>query len=122
MKILIFTLITALAVGTLTTKEKLQNGWNLTAIEEFGSKWDVDEKNKDDFMNLKADGSYEMTFYGEKKAGTWSFNKGGKTINFVNGDKKFFFKLKSISDTALIAEYQAPSLIKSDLHFTVIAK
>jgi len=119
MKILLLTLITALAIGTLTTKEKLQHNWKLTAIEEFGSKWDVEEKNKDDYMNLKADGNYEMTFYGEKKAGTWSFNKGGKTINFVNGSKKFYFKLKSVSGTALVAEYQHPSLIRSDLHFSI---
>jgi hypothetical protein len=119
MKIFILTLITALAVGALTTKEKLQHNWKLTAVEEFGSKWPVDEKNKDDYMDLKADGNYKMTLYGEKKSGTWSFNKGGKTINFVNGDAKFFFKLKSVSDTALVAEYQHPSLIRSDLHFGI---
>lgn len=68
-------------------------------------------------MELKKDGTYEMKFYGELKSGNWSYNKKGKSIHFVNGEEKLFFKIKSNTATKLLAEYQHPSLIRSLLHF-----
>jgi DNA-directed RNA polymerase alpha subunit len=120
MKTLIFALITVIAASASTTKEKLQYNWKLTAIEEFGNLWDLEEKNKDDCMNLGEDGNFEMTFYNEKKKGTWSFNESGKTINFKSSDKKFFLKLKNVTDSSLIAEYQHKSLIRTNLHFSIL--
>lgn len=119
MKIFILTILSTIAIATASTGEKLKQNWKLVATEEFGSKWDVEGKKKGDFVNLKGDGNFEMKLDGKSKSGTWSFNKTGKTINFVEGDKKFFFKLKTVSDTALAVEYQYPDLVRTILHYDV---
>jgi len=122
MTILAFALIAFLSTGTITTKEKIQHNWKLLGIEKSGSIRDVEEKNKKDYVNLMADGKYDMTLYGGRKAGSYSFNETGKTINFKNESAKFFFKLIAVSDTALVIEYQHPDLVRSKLHYKKIIK
>ena len=101
------------------TAENLVGKWKLNEIEEFEEKWPLEEENKNDKMHLMSDGTYTMVLYGEKKSGTWKFNAGAKIINFVNGDKKFYFKYINLSEGNLVLEWQKPSLIKTKLHYIV---
>ena len=114
MKLLALTLITTLS-SFLISSENLSKKWVLTQMEEFGDQWTPGEENKNDFVDLKEDGTYTMIIYGAEKAGTYVHK--GATLNFTNGEEKFFWKILSSSATELVVEYQQPSLIRTNLYF-----
>ena len=112
----LFTLVLLAAFGSfLNSSEHLTQKWVLAELEEFGDKWSPGEENKDDFVELNADGTYLMILYGEEKSGT--FIHKGSALHFTNNEEKFFWKLISVSANELLVEYQQPSLIRTKLFF-----
>ena len=54
----LFTLVLLAAFGSfLNSSEHLTQKWVLAELEEFGDKWSPGEENKDDFVELNADGT-----------------------------------------------------------------
>lgn len=117
MKTLALLLLLAITSGTTTVSEKIQKSWKLNTIEEFGEKWAVGDKNKNDALQFNKDATFSMILYGEEKNGKWSFNENAKTINFKTNNGSLYFKFISVTDSTLIVEYQQPSLIRSKLHY-----
>lgn len=110
-------LMTALA-STMPNDATLSKNWKLTEIVEFEVEMPPEEEQVNDYMNLKSDGTFDMVFYGKKKTGKWNNSK--TRINFIEGNgKKFFFTIKSKEAKKVMVEYQHPSLIRTNLIYSV---
>lgn len=116
------TLLLATVLQSADISKSLQKTWVLKYTEEFGTKDAVKDSLLNDFMDLKADGTFKMKFYGKEKSGTYKYNAANKFLNFSSGNEKFYFKFFELNGTNLLMEYQHPSLIRTKLYFEELAK
>lgn len=117
MKAFVFILFIAIGSSSTDINTQLAKNWKLEAIEEFGTKGDLDKINIADELNLNTDGSYSMILFGKTKTGTWNFNAKTKLIHFKSETGNLYFKFFEVSDSSLVVEYQHPDLVRSKMHY-----
>jgi hypothetical protein len=92
----------ASGAGTLSDKN-----WTIASTEEWGVEKKPTDKNKDDFMMLKADGTFSLKREGQSIEGT--YKKTGAYIYFTPGDAaivKFNYKVVSAESNVLKVDYR----------------
>lgn len=81
--------------------------WTIVSTEEWGVEKKPNDKNKDDFMLLKSDGSFSMKREGQAIEGT--YKKTGAYIYFTPTDAaivKFNYKVVSTEGNILKVDYR----------------
>lgn len=98
-----------------TKKDMLAKNWKYSGVEEFGVVHPPDSTMKGDGIEIKADGSYNMTKSGKKTSGTWTFNDKASIIIFTDAKSKknLNYNLKNVDASSLVVEYQTPDLVRT---------
>lgn len=100
------------AVKTTPAKPKtsgaellVDKNWKIVSVEEWGvvTKPPAD-RNKNDMLNLTADGKFNLMMHGVQRSGTWI--KSGQYIQFTDeAKKKFGYKIVSSTATNLKVDH-----------------
>ena len=99
-------------------KELLTQKWKVTELEEFGTKYELDDNRKNDWLEFKADGTFTGLIYNGHVEGSWSASE---TKVSMSTNKKLskttinWFKVKTVEPEKLIFTYQDGDLIQSTL-------
>ena len=99
-------------------KEILTQKWKVTELEEFGTKYELDDNRKNDWLEFKADGTFTGLIYNGHVEGSWSASE---TKVSMSTNKKLskttinWFKVKTVEPEKLIFTYQDGDLIQSTL-------
>jgi hypothetical protein len=103
-------------------KDQLSKNWEYAGVEEFGVVKPPDSTMKNDGIELKADGTFNMVKNGKKSSGTWSFNEKAGIVSFTDGKtkKSLSYKLKGADENILIIEYQTPDLVRTRYQYKAI--
>ncbi|HUM47207.1 MAG TPA: hypothetical protein PLD84_09770 [Chitinophagales bacterium] len=119
LKTTLFLLLFTSAVAAQSKKELLINKWSYSGKEEFGVVRPPDASMKDDFIEIKADGSFAMIKEGKQATGTWTMNEKAAIIVFTHSKTKktFSYTLKNVDDKQLVIEYQTPDLVRTKYHY-----
>src|SRR6185295_5431461 len=96
-------------------KELLTQKWKYLGVEEFGVLHPPDSTQKNDWLSMNSDGTYEWMRNGETSSGTWKLNEAAKIIVFTDSKtkKSLNYNLKNISAIDLTIEYQTPDLVRT---------
>ena len=120
----IFSLIILLVTISTTTfsqssnKEILTKKWKVTELEEFGSKYELDDNRKDDWMEFNSDGTFTGLIYNGNVEGTWNATDTKVTISTNKKTSKTainWIKVKTVKENQLIFTYQDGDLIQATL-------
>jgi|GEM_PF-2025759 len=122
--------ILLITISTITfsqnsKKEILTKKWKVTELEEFGTKYDLDDNRKNDWIEFKADGSFTGLIYNGHVEGTWSASEtkvSMSTNKKLSKTKINWFKVKTVEAEKLIFTYQDGDLIQSTLTLTPITE
>lgn len=81
--------------------------WQIFEVEENGVASEPAEKNENDMLVMKIDGTFNAILLGNKKAGTWS--RSGQFIYFVeDSGEKFSYKIVSVEKKKIKVDYKNP--------------
>jgi hypothetical protein len=80
----IFTLLCMSGYSQTLNKKTLCKKWYLEKYQVMYVDYEPDEKEKNDYILLKGDMTYESMDEGEKTAGKWTFNVENKYITMFN--------------------------------------
>ena len=103
-------------------KDLLSQKWKYLGVEEFGVLHSPDSTQKNDWLSLMADGTYEWMQKGKTTSGTWKLNESAKIIVFTDSKtkKSLNYNLKSISENDLTIEYQTPDLVRTRYRYHAV--
>jgi Lipocalin-like domain len=118
-------IILLLAVSSVTVaqsvKENITKKWKVTGLEEFGTKYDIGENRKNDWLEFKEDGTFTGLIYNGNVKGKWS-PSGSKVSMSANKStsktKINWIKVASLTKNELVFTYQDSELIQSTLTFS----
>src|SRR5437867_5087968 len=90
LKIIVFLLLVIpfRTFSQTSQKDLLAQKWKYLGVEEFGVVNAPDSTQKNDWLSLKSDGSYEWMQKGKTSSGTWKFNEAAKIILFTDSKTK----------------------------------
>jgi hypothetical protein len=90
-----------------TKAKSLTKSWTLSMTENFGDQHKPNDTQKNDLLNLMADGRYRLIMNGVAEGGTWTLSKDNLWITLTTdaGAVKKFKVLES-SDTTLKIDYR----------------
>jgi hypothetical protein len=93
----------------------LVHKWNYIGVEEFSVLHPPDSTLKNDWLELKSDGTYEWVKAGKISSGTWKLNESAKIMVFTDAKtkKSLNYNLKNITPNELTIEYQTPDLVRT---------
>jgi hypothetical protein len=125
MKKITLLLILALVTVTLTfaqsKKEHITKKWKVIGLEEFGTKYEIKEDRKGDWLEFKNDGTFIGAIYKEHVEGKWSAN-GSKVVitasKSASKTKINWIKSIIVEKEKLIFTYQDGDLIQATLTFS----
>ncbi len=119
---LFFFFISTKSFSQPTQKDLLAQKWKFIGIEEFGVVHPPDSSKKNDWFQMKADGTYEWSQSGKKSTGTWKLNEAAKTVVFTDDKtkKSLSYNLKSITAADLTIEYQTPDLVRTRYRYQAV--
>lgn len=100
-------------------KQNLCKKWNLEKYEIFWIDYDPEEIEKNDYINLKSDMTYESIDEGVYGTGTWDFITGRKDDYLVLKDEKEEIKLiiDDLEKDKLVLLIDDEELIDVEIHF-----
>ena len=103
-------------------KDLLSQKWKYLGVEEFGVVHTPDSTQKNDWLSMKSDGTYEWSQKGKSSAGTWKLNEAAKIIVFSDSKtkKNLSYNLKNITATELTIEYQTPDLVRTRYRYQAV--
>ena len=103
-------------------KDMLVHKWKYIGVEEFSVLHPPDSTLKNDWMDLKNDGTYEWMQAGKISSGTWKLNEGAKIIVFSDAKTKktLNYNLKNLTPTDLTIEYQTPDLVRTKYRYQAV--
>jgi len=118
--ILIILLITfdSISFAQSSKQEILIKKWKVTELEEFGSKYELDDNRKNDWLEFKADGTFTGLIYNGHVEGTWNTNETKVNMNTnkkLSNTKINWIKVKTVEENQLIFTYQDGDLIQATL-------
>ncbi|MEI7801336.1 MAG: hypothetical protein WCI97_01700 [Bacteroidota bacterium] len=93
--------------------ERIIGKWMYKGTEEFGVLAAPDSTQKNDFIELTADGNYKMMWSGKEEAGGYKLVEAYKQIYMTNAANKKtkMFTIKSSLNGKLTLDYQTPDLV-----------
>ncbi|MCO6500135.1 MAG: hypothetical protein J5I47_07125 [Vicingus serpentipes] len=115
--ILLITISTA-AFSQSSKKEMLTKKWKVTELEEFGSKYELDDNRKDDWMEFNSDGTFTGLIYNGHVEGTWNATETKVSISTNKKTSKTtinWIKVKTVEVEKLVFTYQDGDLIQATL-------
>ncbi len=94
-------------------KDRIVGKWMYNGIEEFGVLTPPDSTQKNDFVEIGADGNFKMMWGGKEEAGAYKLVIDYKQIYMsdVATKKTKMFTIKSSLNGKLVLDYQTPELI-----------
>lgn len=94
--------------------------WAYAGKEEFGVVRPPESNSKEDYMNIKADGTFSMLKEGKQWSGKWVFQEKSAVLMLTDlkSNKTVSYTIKSANEKQLIAEYQSPDLVRTKYHFS----
>lgn len=103
-------------------KDMLVHKWKYTGVEEFSVLHAPDSMSKNDWLELKNDGTYEWMQAGKISSGTWKLNEAAKIIVFADAKtkKSLNYNLKNITLNELTIEYQTPDLVRTRYRYQLV--
>ncbi|MEO6168415.1 MAG: hypothetical protein ABIO46_09130 [Chitinophagales bacterium] len=121
LKTTIVLLLLTSAAFAQSKKEALIKKWSYSGNEEFGVVRPPDAAMKNDFLEIKTDGTFIMIKEGKEITGSWMLNEKAAIITFTNlkTKKTMSYNLKSVDDKQLVMEYQTPDLVRTKYHYHV---
>jgi hypothetical protein len=122
---------TATKTQTTTTQTTTANGtkaksitksWTLSMTENFGDQHKPNDTQKNDLLNLMADGRYRLIMNGVAEGGTWTLSKDNLWITLTT-DAGAVKKLKVLesSETTLKVDYRDADEVHNVLIYSVTA-
>ena len=109
--------ITSATIAQTTTtpplKDRIVGKWMYKGIEEFGVLTPADSTQKNDYVEITADGNYKMMMSGAEESGGYKLVDAYKQLYFTNtaNKKTKMFTIKSSLNGKLVLDYQTPELI-----------
>jgi hypothetical protein len=122
---------TATKTQTTTTQTTTANGtkaksitkaWTLSMTENFGDQHKPNDTQKNDLLNLMADGRYRLIMNGVAEGGTWTLSKDNLWITLTT-DAGAVKKLKVLesSETTLKVDYRDADEVHNVLIYSATA-
>ena len=114
--IAMFAISTVAIAQTTTTpplKDRIIGKWMYKGIEEFGVLTPPDSTQKNDYVEITADGNYKMMMSGAEESGGYKLVDAYKQLYITNttSKKTKMFTIKSSLNGKLVLDYQTPELI-----------
>jgi ribosomal protein L25 (general stress protein Ctc) len=119
--LLILVMIIATTTFAQSQKESLTKKWKVTGLEEFGTKYDIGDDRKNDWLEFKKDGTFVGVIYNGHVEGRWSASGNKVVINANKSASKTkinWIKVKTVEKDKLVFTYQDIDLIQSTLTFS----
>ena len=118
----LFLLVSYLTFSQDSQKDLLSQKWKYLGVEEFGVVHTPDSTQKNDWLSMKSDGTYEWSQKGKTSSGTWKLNEAAKIIVFTDSKtkKSLNYNLKNITATDLTIEYQTPDLVRTRYRYQAV--
>ena len=119
--IFILTLLTITVTFAQSKKEYMTKKWTVTGLEEFGTKYEIGDDRKGDWIEFKKDGTFVGVIYKGHVEGKWSSNGNKVSISAsksASNTKINWIKSISVEKDKLIFTYQDGDLIQSTLTFS----
>lgn len=103
-----------------TTKEQLFKHWIFAGVEEFGVVRPPDSTAKNDFMEIKSDGTYILAKAEKKTTGNWAFNEKTSVLALydLKTKKMISYTIKSMNEKEIVIEYQSADLVRTKYHYS----
>lgn len=103
------------------TKEQLSRRWVFVGVEEFGVVRPPDSTAKNDFIEIKTDGTFDMEKAEKKANGNWTFNEktGVLSLFDLKTKKTINYTIKSMNEKEMVIEYQSPDLVRTRYHYSL---
>ncbi len=127
MKKLIFTLVifivyTSTSFSQDLNKKTLCKKWYLEKYEIMWVDYDLEEKEKNDYILLKSDMTYENVDEGNLSTGTWSFSdlKNYFILHEKDGHLKFF--VDKLENDEMVLNVDIKEMEGIDIHFKTVKK
>lgn len=119
--LLILTLLTVTITFAQSKKEHMTKKWAITGLEEFGTKYEIGDDRKGDWIEFKKDGTFVGVIYKGHVEGKWSASGSKVSISANKSASKTkinWIKSITVEKDKLIFTYQDGDLIQSILTFS----
>lgn len=119
--LLILTLLTVTVTFAQSKKEYMTKKWKVTGLEEFGTKYEIGDDRKGDWLEFKKDGTFIGVIYKGHVEGKWSASGSKVTISANKSASKTkinWIKSITVEKDKLVFTYQDGDLIQSTLTFS----
>lgn len=101
------------------SKDALCKKWHLEKYEIFWVDYEPEEKERNDYIWLKEDLTYQSIDEGKLTKGKWSFNPKKKTFTLLNQKGEGIdFKIEKLTANKLVVEMDDKEMEDVDIHFT----
>ncbi len=114
-------LIVTVSLAQSSKKEILVKKWKVTGIEEFGTKYDIGDDRKNDWLEFNKDGTFTGIIYQGHVEGKWSVSGNTASISAsknASTTKITWIKKVTVETDKLVFTYQDEDLIQSTLTFS----
>lgn len=100
-------------------KDRIVGKWMYKGTEEFAVLTPADSTQKNDYLEITADGNYKMMTNGNEETGTYKLVTDYKQIYFSNAENKKtkMFTIKSSLNGKLVLDFQTPDLIHTKYQY-----
>ena len=119
--LLILTLLTVTVTFAQSKKEYMTKKWKVIGLEEFGTKYQIGDDRKGDWLEFKKDGTFIGVIYKGHVEGKWSASGSKVTISANKSASKTkinWIKSITVEKDKLVFTYQDGDLIQSTLTFS----
>jgi hypothetical protein len=118
----IFLALPLTTLGQAPQKDMLEHKWKYIGVEEFSVVHPPDSTLKNDWLELKNDGTYEWIQAGKISSGTWKLNEATKIIMLSDAKtkKSLNYNLKNLTPNDLTIEYQTPDLVRTKYRYQTV--
>lgn len=105
--------------STTPLKERIVGKWMYKGTEEFAVLTPADSTQKNDYVEITADGNYMMVVNGKEETGAYKLVADYKQIYFTsNSTKKTkMYTIKSSLNGKLVLDFQTPDLIHTKYQY-----
>jgi hypothetical protein len=111
-------LISITGFSQTLNKKTLCKKWYLEKYEVMWIDYEPEEKEKNDYILLKSDMTYQSVDEGKFSKGKWSFNDKDKTITlFNNKGEEIDFEVKELNSNKLVVVMKLKEMEDVDIHF-----